>query len=62
LINPGYQLQAAAMDVMFGSDDFDVGFAAYQHGQDMIVQGYQALGKAAADVFINGAIDVALKG
>jgi hypothetical protein len=30
-------------------------------GQDMIVQGYQALGKAAGDVYLNTAIDAVLK-
>ena len=61
LINPGYQLQEQAMDMMFG-DDFDIGYAAWQHGQDMIVQGYQALGKAIGDFYMNLAIDSVLKG
>lgn len=60
LINPGYQLQGAAIDLLFDSDTADVGLQMYERGQDMIVEGYQQLGEAAGEALVGTAVDFAI--
>jgi RHS repeat-associated protein len=52
LINPGYELQDLALDLIGGDDD-DIAFELYQLGQDMITDGFTEMGKAAAQVYID---------
>ena len=52
LINPGFQLQDVALGLI-GGDGSGAAFALYSLGQDMIVKGFQEMGKAAAQVYID---------
>jgi RHS repeat-associated protein len=60
LINPGYKLQGEAIELLFDSETADVGLQMYQRGQDMIVDGYQALGQAAEEALAGTVIDFAI--
>jgi RHS repeat-associated protein len=52
LINPGFQLQDLALDLI-GGNATNGAFALYNLGNDMIIQGFQEMGKAAAQVYVD---------
>jgi RHS repeat-associated protein len=52
LINPGFQLQDVALDLI-GSNATAGAFTLYNLGNDMIIQGFQEMGKAAAQVYVD---------
>ncbi len=52
LINPGFQLQDVALDLIGGNATAGA-FALYNLGNDMIIQGFQEMGKAAAQVYVD---------
>jgi len=57
LINPGYQLQDVALDLI-GADEFGGAMALYNLGNDMIIKGFQEMGRAAAQVYVDTLNDV----
>jgi RHS repeat-associated protein len=52
LISPGFQLQDLALDLI-GSNGSAAAFTLYNLGNDMIIQGFQEMGKAAAQVYVD---------
>src|SRR6185437_10570777 len=61
LINPGYQLEAAGISMLFDPDTAEAGLKTFQAGQSMILSGYREMGKAVIDTYMNTAVDGGLE-